>query len=497
MPSTESKIVRRIVTIFVSILCIVLLGYAAIIVIAELGLGGRAPHPQVVGTFDSFVQASSYGRCSGLIVTPKGTWLVGGLDKEPTKAELTVPSSATLLEHLPDGTVLKDLASDILQNSGVSILREGITLISRLDAHKHFQIVAAAPGTACLYPTPDGATLFVSTGLQYHPKGTKKGDTENAFFRSDDQGKHWSLMPDGWFHNSGFGAQLQSTQFIDNQRVWATGNRIAPSVQFRSTFGIYYSFDQGRSVLPAVSDVLLQGLWTDKPPTSDEMDAVSDTTSGTDNETSVFLAPLDEANARVWLSRKEWKPSTEDSTENSIADFNTNEANIHWDGSRWQLGTIEHVPHVFIQKAAQSPDGKVFAILSRAMSDGHKGPTTIAVLNRKTLQWDEIRKIPDPFLLLGSDGVYVEALYAGRNALVLSAGYGAEVATGMRYSSKSAAISAEATYYSLDQGHTWTKLALAQYQTPIGFDAEHDRLFWLGKDAPFQDMRIQAYDLAP
>jgi len=115
--------------------------YVWMLLSARYELGGTHRDVQTLGTDQNIDQRAMEQYCTGVVVTPQGTWLVGRL--EARMQHLKLPSDAGDLDAVVPGK------SEVQSQKNAHDDKE-ISIISRLDANGQFQVVAHVNEAACL-----------------------------------------------------------------------------------------------------------------------------------------------------------------------------------------------------------------------------------------------------------------------------------------------------------------------------------------------------------
>ncbi|XVN15507.1 hypothetical protein QZH47_04035 [Pseudomonas corrugata] len=218
-------------TLFVALIVGAGLWYMWMIARAKLEWGGASPDQQQIGTVQDTRQRAATQYCTGVVVTPQGTWLVARMEGEAGQLEGSADS--VNLDTVAYGKRDEDLEPE---DSGAfaSLLSGGgkeTSFISRLDAQGRFQLVAHVSAAACLVASPDGASVFLLTGLDRPETAAPDGVGQTVVFRSDDQGKRWTWLVNGWFPGADQLAWNLEPYFHGADEVWAWGKRAASTTR--------------------------------------------------------------------------------------------------------------------------------------------------------------------------------------------------------------------------------------------------------------------------
>lgn len=138
------------------------------------------------------------------------------------------------------------------------------------------------------------------------------------------------------------------------------------------------------------------------------------------------------------------------------------------------------------------PGGTVFAVLEHHR-DGKFTTPVIAKFDPVTFAWHEQGSIPSPFSPMNAS-TYIRSFQAGNRVLLLNASYNHDVPRWL-YPWKEASVSANANYYSVDEGRAWSKLDVPGYLGLAGFDSSRDTIYRIGENARFGDREIESLRL--
>ncbi|MDR9877253.1 hypothetical protein RJC98_18890 [Pseudomonas allii] len=446
-----------IVRVFVALLASLALGYIWIIVSAKLEIGGASPNQQRLGTLPGVRPHAVSQDCTGVKVTAQGTWLVGRVTNEYEQLE---PSSERVdLNGLLDGELRPEPET---------------TVVARLGVDGVFKQVAQVSGSACLVASAEGTRVFLLSSL-YRPNDA---GGQNAVFRSDDQGKTWRWVADGFFPEVSGVATLVSPYFYNQDEVWAS--RWADDVE--PLAGVYYSADGGAHSTPitvpqplAVTQDYAHSLRPD----------IQEWRDSTEQLTHVWQQ--DAQHAVIWVSQRFWG-SHPDGKSDNLAIGVTTRVQLKRTADTWQVEDIQRENGLYISELADNGAGRVIGLIDQ----GPHGRAVVAELNTATLAWKTVGDLPSVFSPLSAD-TQARGLWVGRNSLVVNT-YSDHKPPRWLYWWSEASISADAVFYSTDWGHSWKRLSLDGYMGVRGFDGASDRVFW-SKQNYADDTLIHAYGL--
>lgn len=280
------------------------LWYVWMLLSAKYELGGTRLDVQTLGTVQNIDQRAMEQYCTGVVVTPQGTWLVGRL--EARMQHLKLPVDAVDLDAIvlgkPDVQEQKNFYNDDKE----------ISIISRLDANGQFQVVAHVGEAACLVASPDGASVNLLTDVTR----PKEEDTHNdaveqtVVYRSRDQGKSWSWVREGFFPEAEWIAWNLKLYFHNNDEVWAWGRPhesgdSAKDIDGSISTGVFYSSNGDISSAPitAGKSLLVTAQYAhDKRPEIMEWFE----NSGPNGEVKTHVTQFDAQHASIWVSQRFW-----------------------------------------------------------------------------------------------------------------------------------------------------------------------------------------------
>lgn len=464
--------------------------YLWILMAAKLEWGGSKPNEKVLGTADSVYQRSMDQYCTGVVITPKSTWLVG-------KQEGVAPDEIQKLNAAPLDALLQGDAKDGGKKDGSEADSTGWlpaygsgdrpkqSYISRLDDTGHFTLVATVGDDACLVASNDGEHVFLLTGLDTPHDGADI--KQSAIFRTDDQGKSWQWMKDGFFPQANTLAWSLQPQFFKGGEVWVWDE---PHGDDQDT-GLFYSPDLGKTVVPVQAKSPV-GISEDEA-----QKHLSTDSKMIDGDIKRYIQQTDDGHAVGWWSQ-DFYSSGPDDGDRSHYSVTLRLQLTKVDGT-WEITGSTRDDGLYLDKVTQSPQGDFYAVTSRDQRPGQ----AIERFNAGTGKWEEQGKIPSPFAPLSSNSTLrsnsTYTFSVGPRSMVVTTDsvYAAPRLFNL-FSEGTAHISADANYYSTNGGKSWKKLGLVGYLGILGFDPSHDRV--IGADGNWydsRDPRVYAYDLAP
>lgn len=495
MPRREPLIKALVILAFVTA-AVVPIGFIWIIVSAKLELGGASPGEEVLGTTSRIEQRARQQYCTGVLATPKNTWLVGRMDR----AEKTADQPGIDLDALIRGSAAEQNDDE---PSGFSGLFGGgfssdpqTSYLSRLDANGEFVQVASLGDTACLVATPDGGTLYLLTGVN-RPQGAQQTDVQQTvILRSDDQGASWAPLEQGLLADANSLAWALEPYFFDSQQVWAWASLPQSSSAYGEPEdlrgGLYYSPDRGttREAIIASDDLLLRlaDIRSRAPEGVNWGDY-----NGEYGRITSHIRQFDDQHAAIWVSQSflYGEPGGKYLT---TPVFVTNKARLVREGGQWRMGPLEREFGLHLDELVSNDEKRVIAVIQREGDEA----TQVAELDPQTLAWQPHGNLPSPFWPLPS-GTGLRGLEIGKGVLVANVDSSYRVPLWLYPTSDGdpATISANAVFYSRDWGHSWSRLAIEGYLGVQGLDPRTDRVFWAEGDwyDANPDPRIHSYRL--
>ncbi|MDT8905842.1 hypothetical protein G7W60_08935 [Pseudomonas fluorescens] len=484
-------------TLFVALIVGAGLWYMWMITSAKLEWGGASPGQQQLGAVADTRHRAASQYCTGVVATPQGTWLVARLNRDAGQVEAS--ADVVDLDALVRGKS-NDEPEPVGSGAFAYLLsgREKETsFISRLDAQGQFQLVAHVSAAACLVASPDGASVLLLTGLDRPEAGSGDSVGQTVVFRSDDQGKRWTWLEQGWFPKADQVAWNLKPYFHGTDEVWAWGtpsgvdNESGEDVPGAISTGVYYSADRGDHSTPVMAAESL--LVTSEYVRVKRPDVLQwHTDAGTYGDIRTHVIQLDPQRAFIWVSQRFWG-SNPDGEGAHIAFNVTTRARLQRSTGQWQVVDTQRDDKLFIAALAQNADGRVAGLVDQEESGRH----VIAELDTATLAWRPLGELPSVFAPLASQSRLREGhFYLGQNSLLVN------VTSEHRpprwlYWWSDASICADGVFYSRDWGRSWQRLAIGGYLGILGFQPTQDRVIWAkGNWYDNNDQGIYSYSLA-
>ncbi|WP_165671993.1 hypothetical protein [Metapseudomonas otitidis] len=484
----------------VALAAVVPLGFIWIITSAKLELGGASPDEAVVGSVERIGQRAMEQYCTGVVATPRNTWLVGRMEGDSSEGEAVGQDLGLLIrgEKKPDDEEEHSFAPF---SSGFTQEAQA-TYLSRLDDQGRFVQVAHLDETACLVANADGSSLFLLTGVDRPGKDPLEGLQQTVVLRSDDQGASWQVLPDGFFPEADDLAWSLKPYFHDADQVWAwatlpqsatpsAGYGYEPDTTVDNRAGLYYSPDRGRTRQAlAASENLLVSL--DEIRKRAPADAEWGDSAGTFGTITPHVWQYDDDHAALWIGQSflYGKPGG-DYLDTPL--FVTTRAELVREGGQWRIGPLKRDTGVLVEHLVGTGQGQVYGVISREGTHA----TEVAEWQRESASWQVNGELPSPFwplqaftglrLFLAGDGV----LLANTDSR-----YHVPQWLSLKKNGESSRISADAVFYSRDGGRSWSRLAIAGYLGVLGLDRNQDQVFWAnGNWYDSDDRRIYRYGL--
>nr|WP_199039660.1 hypothetical protein [Dyella sp. ASV24] len=464
--------------------------YVLILSAAKLEWGGSRPNEKLLGAAESAYLRNMDQYCTGVTTTPASTWLVGKMDDyvpDELKKLKAVDIDALLQSATPGGNAKDDSQADSTPSlSGYALSNHPKqSYISRLDDAGHFKLVATVGEDACLITSADGAHVFLLTGLDAPQDDTMP--QQSAVFRSDDQGKSWQWLKEGFFPKANLVAWAMQPEFFKGDQVWVWD---APSDDAQG-IGLFYSPDLGKTVVPIESTSPV-GVSDDEAQKHLPADA-----SISDGDAKRFIRQLDDTHAIGWMSQyfdASW-PDSDKRARYSV----TTRVQLSREGNTWKVTGATRDEGLYLEKLTQNPQGDFYAVTSR----DQRKEQAIERFNTGTGKWEEQGALPSPFwpldnlTTLRSNATYTFSVGAKSIVVTTDSEYTAPRSL-TPFDEREAHISADANYYSTNGGKSWKKLGLQGYLGILGFDPTHDRVVGAHGDGySGRDPNIYTYDLAP
>ena len=201
------------------------LGFIWILTSAKFEIGGASPGESTVGKVENIDQRAMEQFCTGVRATPAGTWLVGR--REVGRDEQALPEGVIDLDLVAAAQPREEESEPHLFNFLNGMLLSGgdpeTTYVSRLGADGVFHEVARLGETACLEVTPDGSSVFLLTGLRRPGKDNGQRE-QTVVLRSDDQGKSWRRLEEGFMAEANRLGWALAPRFHGKDEVWVWGD---------------------------------------------------------------------------------------------------------------------------------------------------------------------------------------------------------------------------------------------------------------------------------
>ncbi|MCJ8203730.1 hypothetical protein [Pseudomonas sp. RGM2987] len=459
-------------TLFVALLGGAALWYMWILTSAKLEWGGASPDQQQLGTVKDTRLRAMTQYCTGVVVTAQGTWLVGRLDGDAS--QLKPAAEVVNLDAVVYGKSKAPQVGGIY--SRLIVREEETSFISRLDAQGQFQLVAHVSGAACLVASPDGASVFLLTGLD-RPEGADD-ISQTVVLRSDDQGKRWTWLNKGWFAEADNVAWSLKPYFHGADEVWAWGR---PSVVEDDggeatagavPTGVFYSADRGMNSTAIVAS---ESLLVSAESVHQQHPEITEwyTGSGEQGEIQTNVLQLDARQAFIWVSQRFWGSSPGGDV-NNIAFNLTARARLQREEGAWRVVEIQREDNLYVSRLIQNDAGKVIGLIDQ----DNRGREVVAELDTTKLTWRTLGDLPSVFSPLASESrVRGANFWIGQNSLLINT-TSTHHPPRWIYWGREANISADGVFYSRDWGQSWKRLDIDGYLGIVGFQPEQDRVIW-------------------
>ncbi|UUQ67295.1 hypothetical protein NLK61_11885 [Pseudomonas fuscovaginae UPB0736] len=497
---------KLFIKLFVALIAAAALWYVWIILSAKLELGGGSPDRQTLGSVKDIRQRAMTQFCTGVVVTPQGTWLVGRVetDAKDLQPSANVVDLDAVLYGKPQENKDQDPEESGTFSSFLSPRQKETTFISRLNAQGQFELVAHVSDPACLVASPDGNRVFLLSGLDRPESDTPAVDdkpqvlfagTQSAVFRTDDQGKHWSWLPKGFFSEADHVAWNLKPYFHGENDVWAWSSPSASSSEDEAppeaiSTGVFYSADGGATNSEIfASESLLVSLAYAQGKRPDITQWHSD--SSDNGEVRTHVTQLDAQHAFIWVSQRFWgsDPSVDG---HNLAVSVTTRVRLKRDAGQWQVESVQRDDGLFIDAMVDNGSGRVMGLIDQ----GDQGQDRVGELDTAKLSWHVVGELPSVFGQLGSHTqLREEHFWMGQNSLLINTSSNHHPPRWLYWWSK-ATISADGVFYSTDWGRSWQQLAVDGYLGILGFQPAQDRVFWAkGNWYNSNDLGIYSYGL--
>lgn len=461
-------------TVFIALLGGAALWYMWILTSAKLEWGGGSPDQQQLGTVKDTRLRAMTQYCTGVVVTGQGTWLVGRLDGDAS--QLKPAAEVVNLDSVVYGKPKAPQAGGIY--SSLIVREEETSFISRLDAQGQFQLVAHVSGAACLVASPDGASVFLLTGLDRPETASADDVRQTVVLRSDDQGKHWSWLSKGWFAEADYVAWSLKPYFHNANEVWAWGrpstvdDNSGEATSGAVPTGVFYSADRGMNSSAIVAS---ESLLVSAESVHQQHPEITEwyTGSGEQGDIQTNVLQLDDRHAFIWVSQRFWG-SSPDGGASSIAFNLTARARLQREKGAWQVVEVQRDDNLFVSRLVQNETGKVIGLIDQ----GNRGRDVVAELDTTALAWRTLSELPSVFSPLASESrVRGSNFWVGQNSLLVNT-TSAHQPPRWLYWWSDATISADGVFYSKDWGQSWKRLDIDGYLGIVGFQPAQDRVIW-------------------
>lgn len=457
------------------------LGFMGLLMAAKLNLAGAQPPRHVIAAQPQLAQSSSPddSHCAGVVRAGDVLWLIGNSDELDSIEGVMKDPSVWNLAAGPDHVKGQPRA--------FRTFYPGKTVLSRLTPDKRFKPVVYFPGRGCVVPVPDSDDALLFTSLRH--RGTSSvSSVPGTIFQTTDSGAHWTEIAGGMFATVSPDVARLGVDYRSQHRVWAWRTRYANAAEGTSGYG--FSSDGGMTAetldIPggfrsAATDVAAGVPAAARPTLKHDEDY--------DNR---FVTESTPDQAVLWLSQRFTYrlPRQDGSGYRTHYAARTDALVLKRVDHAWRTAEVKHFDDLYIGKLVQPRSGPAYAVLVRP---GDRSET-IGRLDDKLVRWTTLSSVPSPLWPL-ADG-RVSGFWATGKTIAV------DVST--RFHPKwggSMSVSADARYYSNDQGAHWHKLAIADWPGIFGLDAR-DRLYFQSYDRGTARrwtpaMPFLAYDLAP
>lgn len=438
---------------------------------------GATPAEDSAGSLAFVKQRAMEQFCTGVVETPKATWLAGYASGDVAASFTTDPAKpVVLIDALLGEGANQNANSGLSMFTGLS--REaGTTFISRRNAQGRFELKAVVGERACLLAHPSGSPVFLLTGLDRpasNDPDALKDTTPNqlAVFRSDDQGNTWHWVREGLFPHAEHVAWSLRPGFFGKTDMWVFGDAADTNMgldEAPTPGAIYHSRDLGRTVetiaVPAEMRLPLTGFATHLPQGTEIAETLGD-----ELKRYVFQVSADRAFA--WTSQRVMYARPEASLTSGLV-CTTAMTELRQRDGRWLVGPIKREFGACLRKVQQRPDGGLVGVLGHPDQERDE----IAEFDVADQSWKPVGALPNPFWPLPGSS-RVDSILVGQHAIVVSVMASHTVPTWLTpFRDEPAEIDANAAFYSLDGGRSWTRLGLPGYLGVMGLDPNSDRVY--------------------
>ena len=459
-----------------ALLLLALLLYFGTLVRAR-GTGGATPAEGSAGSLAFVKQRAMEQFCTGVVESPKATWLAGYASGDVASSFTTDPSKpVVLIDSLLGEGANQDADSGFSMLTGLR-REEGTTFISRRNAEGHFELKAVVGERACLLAHPSGSPVFLLTGLKRPPADNPDNPNEPttdqlAVFRSDDQGETWHWLREGLFPQAEHVAWSLRPGFFGKSDMWVFGDAAHTGIgldEAPTPGAIHHSRDLGRTVetiaVPAEMRLPMTGFAPHLPPGTEIA-----TSHGDELKRYVFQVSADRAFA--WTSQRVLYARPEASLTSGRV-CTTAVTELRQRDGQWHAGPVKREFGVCLQSLQQRPDASLVGVLGRH----GQARDEIAEFDAAHQIWKPVGALPNPFWPLPGSS-RMDSILVGQHAIVVSVRASHTIPTWLTpFRDEPAEIDASAAFYSLDGGRSWTRLGLPGYLGVMGLDPNSDRVY--------------------
>lgn len=475
MPPTK-PIHQRTKLVIGALLLLAMLLYFGTIVRARSN-AGATPAEDSAGSLAFVKQRAMEQFCTGVVETPKATWLAGYASGDVASSFTTDPAKpVVLIDALLGEGANQNANSGLSMFTGLS--REaGTTFISRRNAQGRFELKAVVGERACLLAHPSGSPVFLLTGLDRPASNNPDAlnDTtpnQLAVFRSDDQGNTWHWVREGLFPHAEHVAWSLRPGFFGKTDMWVFGDAADTNMgldEAPTPGAIYHSRDLGRTVetiaVPAEMRLPLTGFAPHLPQGTEIAESLGD-------ELKRYVYQVSADRAFAWTSQRVMYARPEASLTSGLV-CTTAMTELRQRDGQWLVGPIKREFGACLRKVQQRPDGGLVGVLAHTAQERDE----IAEFDVAEQSWKPVGALPNPFWPLPGSS-RVDSILVGQHAIVVSVMASHTVPTWlMPFRDEPAEIDANAAFYSLDGGRSWTRLGLPGYLGVMGLDPNSDRVY--------------------